>query len=207
MKTNDELQTIMYRGYAASLCAAHIEALCSARGWALVQGTPATTGEKIVRSWPGGWCRAFAQLANVTDEMIAKSALARSCKMSSESLDKFWSGLRRYTILVRTAANPEPTEELLFRRGKERFFSSGGIRLRLNLTLMPFAQLQHIFSSTVDVHKAYSENAKGAADLMAQDDSRSESERLAATNELLGRTNMRVSGPQLNLLTGTDNAE
>lgn len=199
-------QASVYRDAVVHVIADHIRTRCEAAGAVLVHGTPDSAAEKIVRSWSLERMSVFYSLAKNHSKFQPKGTIAERHRWSIASLDSFWRSIGSYVVEVRVreGMGDERRKLRLFRCGRERRFSSGGIALFLRLDPPTFEMAKQIADSTFESTKTFKENYEGACETMEGDLTKEEAERTEARRRLDERTDGVVSGPQLSLMAVND---
>jgi hypothetical protein len=173
------------RDAACMTLAQHVRARLAQAGRELARGTPEATAERIVSRWSGAGVLAFYMLAR-EERFVAHGALAAKCGGTKKAIRDWWRRLQGTSVRVAPLdGGAEPGRIDLFKRGRECFYASQGVKLQLNTEKLPFALARHVTESTLGHVLAVRVNYAGACEALEADATKSAEERAAARRHLL----------------------
>ena len=174
---------------AVSVLAEHKSAkLATKRRVRVGKGDARAWAQKTVSGWKPSNIEVFLLLADPErkDSFTKTSELAKRCKTTPAAVRAFLKRLRAITVRTRAAEGNDisQTDVRLFIRGSELFWSAYGVRMKLNTSMLTYAEARAITETTLGVTTAARDNYAVAMTAAEADTERSEEERSEARIKL-----------------------
>lgn len=162
----------------------HIETRLAQTNTRLARGNASGLAAFIVQRWSLACAKAFYVLASQADRFVSHSEIIKGCGINEKTWRGFWKRLRAIEVNAQFVDTKEAHPVALFRRGREMFWSASGVKLTLSTRGLPFDLGKKVTDDTMASTVAARQNYDGAAAAQRADESRSESERTAATTSI-----------------------